>query len=223
MAFDPIRGVTVMYGGEYEAGAMYEWDGTQWTKVSSGYRGHAWHAMAFDPGTGELVVTGYSRAHVTWGTMSWDGIVWKGLSEDGLFSFPIVFFDDRQGALRGINDGMLWQFNGDEWTLLGTDHTVDRRGSVAAYDSNLGEAVLAGGHRSGVIYSGTSVLRGRPCYADCDQSTGACVLDIFDFVCFQNAFVKGEAYACECDKSSVNVCDVFDFLCFQNAFVAGCP
>ena len=30
-----------------------------------------------------------------------------------------------------------------------------------------------------------------PCYADCDQSTGAGNLDIFDFLCFQNAFVAG--------------------------------
>ena len=56
------------------------------------------------------------------------------------------------------------------------------------------------------------------CYADCDQSG---VLDIFDFLCFQNSFVAGEAYACECDPDPA--CNIFDFLCFQNAFVSGCP
>ena len=62
------------------------------------------------------------------------------------------------------------------------------------------------------------------CYADCDKTTGAGVLDIFDFLCFQNSFVAGETYACDCDTSTgVGVCDVFDFLCFQNAFVGGCP
>ena len=30
-----------------------------------------------------------------------------------------------------------------------------------------------------------------PCYADCDQSTGAGTLDIFDFLCFQGEFVAG--------------------------------
>jgi hypothetical protein len=30
-----------------------------------------------------------------------------------------------------------------------------------------------------------------PCDADCDQSTGSGILDIFDFLCFQNAFVAG--------------------------------
>ena len=62
------------------------------------------------------------------------------------------------------------------------------------------------------------------CYADCDPSTGVGRLDIFDFLCFQNAFVAGNATACACDVSSGPVvCDIFDFLCFQNAFVSGCP
>ena len=61
-----------------------------------------------------------------------------------------------------------------------------------------------------------TVVRG--CYPDCD---GNGVLDIFDFLCFQNSFVAGEPYACECDPEPV--CDIFDFLCFQNAFVKGCP
>jgi hypothetical protein len=62
------------------------------------------------------------------------------------------------------------------------------------------------------------------CYADCDSGTGPGVLDIFDFLCFQNRFAQGSAYACDCDTSTgQGVCDIFDFLCFQNAFDAGCP
>ncbi|MCH7792464.1 MAG: hypothetical protein IID31_09325, partial [Planctomycetes bacterium] len=56
------------------------------------------------------------------------------------------------------------------------------------------------------------------CYADCDQSG---TLDIFDFLCFQNAFTLGDPYACDCDPDPI--CDIFDFLCFQNAYVLGCP
>jgi hypothetical protein len=62
------------------------------------------------------------------------------------------------------------------------------------------------------------------CYADCDQSTGVGVLDMIDFLCFQQRFVANDPYACECDTfTGVGVCDLFDFLCFQNAFVTGCP
>jgi hypothetical protein len=65
---------------------------------------------------------------------------------------------------------------------------------------------------------------GGGCYADCDTSTGAGILDIFDFLCFQDSFVAGDPYACDCDTTTGPlVCDIFDFLCFQNAFVAGCP
>jgi hypothetical protein len=62
------------------------------------------------------------------------------------------------------------------------------------------------------------------CYADCDQTTGNGVLDIFDFLCFGNAFAAGDPYACDCDVSTgLGVCDIFDFLCFGNFFSAGCP
>jgi hypothetical protein len=55
------------------------------------------------------------------------------------------------------------------------------------------------------------------CYPDCDGNE---VLDFFDFLCFQNAFLAGDPYA-DCDGNGV--LDFFDFLCFQNEFLAGCP
>lgn len=62
------------------------------------------------------------------------------------------------------------------------------------------------------------------CYADCDQGTGAGVLDMNDFLCFQDSFITAKPYACNCDNSTgLGNCDVFDFLCYQSAFVAGCP
>ena len=64
----------------------------------------------------------------------------------------------------------------------------------------------------------------EPCAADCDHSTGRGVLDVFDFLCFQNSFVLGHTFVCDCDTSTGSlVCDIFDFLCFQNAFIGGCP
>ncbi|MEQ8317946.1 MAG: PQQ-dependent sugar dehydrogenase [Phycisphaerales bacterium] len=56
----------------------------------------------------------------------------------------------------------------------------------------------------------------EPCYADCDGSGS---LDVFDFLCFQNAFDAGDP-AADCDGSGG--IDLFDFLCFQNAFDDGC-
>lgn len=82
--------------------------------------------------------------------------------------------------------------------------------------------LVAGETIAGFVYSESSTF--TVCYADCDQSTGPGVLDIFDFLCFQNAYVALDPYACDCDTSTgPGVCDLFDFLCFQNAFTLGCP
>ncbi len=72
--------------------------------------------------------------------------------------------------------------------------------------------------------AGTITVKPALCYPDCDPSTGVGVLDIFDFLCFGNAFSTNDPYACDCDTSTgLGVCDIFDFLCFGNAFDAGCP
>lgn len=57
------------------------------------------------------------------------------------------------------------------------------------------------------------------CRADLDQSTGAGVLDLFDFLAFQNLFVHQDPLANMAFNSSF---DIFDFLAFQDVFVAGC-
>lgn len=73
-----------------------------------------------------------------------------------------------------------------------------------------------GWHVDGVAISATALVCTPACYADCN---GDGALDLFDFLCFQNAFVGGLGYA-DCDSNGVR--DFFDFLCFQNAFVIGC-
>jgi hypothetical protein len=61
------------------------------------------------------------------------------------------------------------------------------------------------------------------CYANCDGSTAAPVLNVNDFVCFNNRFAAGDSYA-NCDGStSAPVLNVNDFVCFNNRFAAGCP
>ena len=100
-------------------------------------------------------------------------------------------------------------------TLFGVDVDIPILSPPARFQVDYRDGLLSGG-------GATIVIEG--CYADCDQSTGIGVLDLFDFLCFQNSFVLGEPYACDCDTSTGQlVCDLFDFLCFQDAFVGGCP
>jgi hypothetical protein len=60
------------------------------------------------------------------------------------------------------------------------------------------------------------------CYPNCDGSTVAPILNVNDFVCFNNRFVAGDSYA-NCDGSSLPpVLNVNDYVCFLGKYAAGC-
>jgi hypothetical protein len=71
-----------------------------------------------------------------------------------------------------------------------------------------------------------------PCYANCDMSTSAPLLNVDDFICFVSAFSEAQAlpysgqvgHYANCDASTVvPVLNVLDYLCFIEQFAAGCP
>jgi hypothetical protein len=75
-------------------------------------------------------------------------------------------------------------------------------------------------------------VQSAPCYANCDNSTVAPVLNVEDFSCFINEFAAAQALPHEqqlahyanCDQSTTApVLNVEDFSCFINQFAAGCP
>jgi photosystem II stability/assembly factor-like uncharacterized protein len=62
-----------------------------------------------------------------------------------------------------------------------------------------------------------------PCYANCDNSTSAPVLNVADFTCFLQRFAAADPYA-NCDSSTAApVLNVADFTCFLQKVAAGCP
>jgi hypothetical protein len=68
-----------------------------------------------------------------------------------------------------------------------------------------------------------STIHPRACYANCDGSTVAPILNVSDFVCFQNRYAAGDTYA-NCDGSTVPpVLNVTDFICYLNRYAGGCP
>jgi hypothetical protein len=104
--------------------------------------------------------------------------------------------------------GTMWS-TGGVYSLGGTIGQPDA-GSLAA--ANLG---CAGGFWSATAAS--------PCYANCDGSTIAPILNVNDFVCFQTKFAQGDPYA-NCDGSTIPpVLNVNDFICFQTRYAQGCP
>jgi hypothetical protein len=74
-----------------------------------------------------------------------------------------------------------------------------------------------------ITLTGVCSVGPAPCYANCDGSTTAPILNVSDFACFLNRFAAGESYA-NCDASTTPpVLNIGDFACFLNAFAAGCP
>jgi Beta-propeller repeat len=147
-----------------------------------------------------------------------------------------VIIAGRTGGSLGLpnlgnDDAFVARYDGDGnqlWiTQTGTNANdvafalaMDTQGTFVVTGStggNLGGPL--GGNNDAFI----ARYRAGTCYADCDTSTGFEVLDVFDFLCFQDSFVNSQPYACNCDTSTGVRCDIFDFLCFQDAFVNGCP
>jgi len=67
------------------------------------------------------------------------------------------------------------------------------------------------------------VSQGQACYANCDGSTAAPVLNVADFTGFLQSYAAGDANA-NCDASTAPpVLNVGDFTCFLQKYAAGCP
>ena len=136
------------------------------------------------------------------------------------------------GPNAGSNDAYLARYDGEGDRLWIRQFGTSAWDQARALAPDGAAGVMVAGYTTGSLggpnAGGYDVFLARyeidSCYADCDRSTGNGVLDIFDYLCFQNSLVNGDPYACDCDTSTgPGVCDMSDFLCFQKAFMAGCP
>jgi hypothetical protein len=86
--------------------------------------------------------------------------------------------------------------------------------------------------RNQIAWFTFSVSGTAPCYANCDGSTTAPILNVEDFTCFINEFAAATqlpheqqlTHYANCDQSTTApVLNVEDFTCFINQFAQGCP
>ncbi|MFG0320572.1 MAG: kelch repeat-containing protein [Planctomycetota bacterium JB042] len=136
MAFDPARGRIVMFGGStVPAGQVnyinetWEWDGSDWTKMTPATSPPArdWSSMTFDPTLGKVLLFGGrdsnnkpAGSYVPYAdTWTWDGVDWVEL-------FPATVPNVRHG------------------------HQL-------AFDQGLNKVVMTGGQRPGTTYDETWV------------------------------------------------------------------
>ncbi len=156
MAYDSVRGVTVLFGGEDGSsnGETWEWDGTSWTlRSSSGPSPRYDHAMAYDSVRGVTVLFGGSEGGGVYDgeTWEWDGTSWTLRSTSGPSqrAAHAMAYDSVRGAtvLFGGSSGgrETWEWDGTSWTLRSTSGPSARDFHAMAYDSIRGVTVLFGG------------------------------------------------------------------------------
>jgi hypothetical protein len=177
------------------------WNGTTWLPLGSGISGNVWALQAFDP--------------------------------DGAGPGPeLLFAGGAFLSAGGQPASCIAAWDGANWHALGVglDGRIE---SMAVYENQLymgGRFTMAGGQFSPHL-ARWGCPQPAPCYANCDLSTVAPLLNIDDFTCFISQFAAGSslphqlqvAHYANCDQSTTQpVLNVDDFTCFINRFAVGC-
>ncbi len=192
-------------GGNFSTANLSRWDGQQWSEAPDYTGGRVTTLAVLDddgngPNSESLFIGGFFpsiQGVPSRGVIRWDGSRWHSMA-------------GGVGGITGAHPNAMGIF----------DEDGDPATPPGLYLG--GSFLTAGGQPApGLARWGCPLTT---CYADCEASTGLSRLDIFDFLCFQHAFVTNDPYACDCDTATgPAICDMLDFLCFQRAFVSGCP
>ena len=167
MAFDRVRGVSVMGGGtlaDYSSAQdLWEWDGSSWKQPAisdpeADGNPTLQPCMAFDTENG---LTLSIRQGVVWG---WDGISWEKVatySADGVNGpqgSPFAAYFEKDELLvtlytsHYIRPLKTWIHDGDSWQDTGPQHYASfptpgaRQYAGSAFDPGRGRMVLMGGY-----------------------------------------------------------------------------
>ena len=166
MAFDPLRGVTVLFGGTGASasrlGDTWEWDGTTWTERTPALAPAARmsHAMAFDSVRGRVVLFGGRGTSVAFNdTWEWDGASWVQRSpatNPPARSTFAMCFDAFRGRMVMFGGSVAtapyisaetWEWDGNDWFLRApATRPVERIAHTMAWDSVRRRTVLFAGY-----------------------------------------------------------------------------
>ncbi len=239
-----IRGMPTWYGEPQ----VQRWTGASWVPLGDSTNGSFIDArvkvlLVVDPdGPGPALPVLYAAGRMNSigsipirSVAKWDGVQWSAVGfnidvndevmalawfdEDGAGPTPASLY-----AGQGMNLS-LGRFDGAQWVTVGSGFSGYTYSSIAISDT-AGSGLYVGGD---LFAAGGSPARGLvrwgcpTCYANCDHSAVAPILNANDFQCFLNAFAVALPYA-NCDGSiSVPVLTANDFQCFLNRYASGCP
>ena len=159
MAYDSLRGVSVMFGGEWSYSDTWEWDGATWVNVSpaTGPQGRYGHNMVFDSSRGVTVLFGGAGGWAgpfgeTW---EWDGQSWTQAASLGPTARTghAMAYDSQRGVtvlFGGNSTGMIlndtWEWDGATWIQVANSGPGILNACMMVYDSTRNVSVLFGGN-----------------------------------------------------------------------------
>lgn len=161
MAYDPVRGVSVLFGGSTLSGGMadtWQYDGTTWTQVTTPTTPPARvnHPMVYDSARGTVVMFGGSSgANQLGDTWEFDGVDWATIDSarsPAVRTGATMVYDLLRGGTvlfggRGPSPlGDTWELRSDQWheyDLLTPPQS--RVNHSSSYDLTRGQVVMFGG------------------------------------------------------------------------------
>ena len=157
MAYDPIRKVTVLYGGltpEGVLGDTWEWDGQQWQQLfpTNTIQSMCCATMFFDPQRGQVVMhSGYAEGDFyPTATLAWDGEDWQTIADDSEAplgaNVPYAYENGRSQALAYFPLWGTYIWNSESWQqILPESESPNRSDAALAYEPNQELSILFGG------------------------------------------------------------------------------
>lgn len=170
MAYDPVRGVTVMFGGFYADDThqndrtlsdTWEWNGSTWTQKADGPGPRIKGQMVWDPDRQRIELYGgrvgpSAQANDLW---EWDGTAWTPRTPSGgpptANETATAAYDVAREALvvqtatiASTPVGETWELVDDHWTRVGTtgENSIANGTFVMQYDVGRGHLVGIGLH-----------------------------------------------------------------------------
>jgi len=165
MAYDSLRGITILFGGFDTNNAVmndtWQLDNHGWKKLTPAHTPGARyaHSLSYDASRGKIVLFGGKDAGSTFSdTWEWNGTDWiliniAGSSPAARYWHGMAFDVSRGvhvlfGGVGAQEYGDTWEYNGNArtWTLRATSGPAPRRGIQLAFDALRNGTILFGGY-----------------------------------------------------------------------------
>ncbi|MCR9246423.1 MAG: kelch motif-containing protein [bacterium] len=163
MAYDPVAGHSVLFGGVGAPSDTWTWDGTSWTQVATtGPTARLGHGMVYDSVRQRILLFGgqdlapLGSAIALGDTWEWRGGGWTQVASGGpargehamcydAVRDRVVVFGGYLPFPTNARLGDTWEWNGATWQQVATSGPAARNGAAMAFHAGRTRSVLFGG------------------------------------------------------------------------------